>query len=74
MHIIHQATIKNPDGIIDIDLFIVNDPEKPKHYIYHLKSEYIAEKFHQYYRRGRGFHRTCLALLNKHKILKGEWE
>lgn len=64
MKIIHQATIKNVDGVIDIDIYIVND--KIKRYIYNLKSEYAVRKFHALYR--KGFHGKALAILNKFKI------
>jgi hypothetical protein len=68
MHLIHEATVKHPDGVIDISLWVVNDNNKLKKYTYHLGSEYIARRFHTYYKKGRGLHRTALALLNKHKI------
>jgi hypothetical protein len=71
MHIIHESTVKHPDGVIDISLFVINEPKNIKKYTYHLKSEYIARRFHMYIKKGRGFHRTALALLNKHKI--GRW-
>lgn len=68
MHIVHESTIKHPDGIIEISLFVINEPGNIKKYNYRLKSEYAANKFHMYYRKGRGLHRTALAILNKHKI------
>jgi hypothetical protein len=70
MHIIHEATIEHPDGIVDISIIVVNEPNTFKKYTYHLKSKYIAEKFHTYYRMGRGMHRSALALLNKHNTYK----
>jgi len=65
MKIIHQATIKNCDGVIDIDILIVDDL-KFKKYTYHLNSEYAARKFHML--RRKGYHGRALEVLNKFKI------
>jgi hypothetical protein len=72
MHLIHEATVKHPDGVIDISLFVVKEPDNIKRYTYHLKSEYISRRFEMYYKKGRGLHGTALALLNKHKIKEEE--
>ncbi len=66
MHLIHEATTKQPDGIIDIHLYIVND--KIRKYVYHLSSEWAARMFQFYYKKGRGLHGVALALLNRYKI------
>ena len=67
MYLIHESTIKNPDGVIDVDFSIVND-QQVKSYRYHLRSEWAAEKFHRMYRKGRKFHGRALTILNKFKI------
>jgi len=67
MKIIHRSTIKNVDGVIDIDICIVDDL-KFKKYTYHLGSEYAARKFHKLYRKSRSTHGKALAVLNKFKI------
>ena len=70
MHLIHEATIKNPDGVIDIHLYIVNDHIKK--YTYHLESEFAARQFHFLYRKGKGMHGAALKILNRFKIRKEE--
>jgi hypothetical protein len=65
MKIIHRSTIKNVDGVIDIDICIVDDL-KFKEYTYRLNSEYAARKFHSLYR--KGYHGRAMVILNKFKI------
>ena len=65
MKIIHRSTIKNVDGVIDIEILIVDDL-KFKKYTYHLNSEYAARKFHTL--RRKGYHGRALNVLNKFKI------
>ena len=65
MYLVHKSTIKNTDGVIDIDICIVDDL-KFKKYTYHLGSEYAARKFHTLYRKGH--HGRALVILNKFKI------
>lgn len=66
MYLIHEATIKHPDGLIDIDVFIVNN-QKAKKYNYTLSSSFLAEKFHRLYRKGKKFHGRALTILNQNK-------
>ena len=66
MHIQHNATIKNMDGVVDVDIYIINNTAK--RYVYHLSSEFAAEKFHKLYRKGKLFHGKALAILNQFKI------
>ena len=70
MHLIHEATVKNPNGVIDIHLYIVND--KIRRYVYHLSSEWAARKFFFYYKKGRRLHGTALSYLNKFKIKESD--
>ena len=72
MYLIHEATPKHPDGVIDVHVQIVNK-NKRKGYVYSLSSEWAVRRFHFYYRKGRRFHGLALAILNKFK-LKGEKE
>lgn len=73
MYLIHKSTIKNSDGVIDIDVIVVNEKTmKPKQYTYHLSSEYAAKKFHSLYTKGKKLHGTALNLLNKFKIKDGD--
>lgn len=67
MYLIHRGTIKNTDGVIDVEVSIVKD-KKVNTYNYHLSSDHAAEKFHAFYRKGRDFHGKALAILNKFKI------
>lgn len=67
MHLRHNSTIKNMDGMIDIDLFIIND-STCKQYVYHLSSEFAAEKFQKLYRKGERYHGKALTVLNDFKI------
>lgn len=65
MYLIHESTIKNYDGTIEISLYIVN--EKARKYTYVLSSEYAARQFHRLYRR-KSTHGKALTILNKFKI------
>jgi hypothetical protein len=67
MYLVHKSTIKNTDGVIDIDLLVV-DGMKINSYTYHLSSDWAAEKFHKLYRKSRSTHGKALAVLNKFKI------
>ncbi len=67
MYLIHISTIKYPDGLIDISIYIVRD-KKAKKYTYTLSSEFFAEKFHKLYRKNKLLHGKALAILNKNKI------
>jgi hypothetical protein len=71
MYLIHISTIKNTDGIIDITVHIVKD-HKSKRYDYRISSEWAAEQFHKFYRKGRKFHGKALQYLNKFKITDKE--
>jgi hypothetical protein len=66
MYLVHKSTIQNPDGVVDIEVLIVN--KEIKKYTYHLSSEWAARKFHYLYQKGRTTHGRALALLNKFKI------
>jgi hypothetical protein len=66
MYLIHKSSVKNPDGVVDIEVLIVN--KEIKKYTYHLSSEWAARKFHHLYRKGKATHGKALAVLNKFKI------
>lgn len=66
MYLIHESTIKNYDGTIEIALYIVND-KVAKKYTYVLSSEWAARQFHRLYRR-KSTHGKALSVLNKFKI------
>ena len=69
MKLILESCIKNPDGTIDIGVFIQNEKvEIPKRYTYHLNSEYWARKFNQLYSLGKKGHGRALQILKTHKI------
>jgi hypothetical protein len=72
MHIIHESTIRNESGVIEITIFIVNK-KTAKRYTYGLSSSWAAEQFHKWYRKGRVFHGKALQFL-KNFQLKGERE
>ena len=69
MYLQHVSSIKHPDGLIDINIIIIN--KKTKEYTYTLSSEFLARQFHKLYRKGRQFHGKALTILNKSKI-KGD--
>jgi hypothetical protein len=69
MYLIHESTIKNTDGTIEITVIAVNsDNNSMRKYVYNIASEYAADKFHNMYRRGKKLHGKALAILNKYKI------
>lgn len=69
MYLIHEATVKNTDGVIDVTVYVVEPEARTcKKYDYHLASRQAAERFHKLYRRGRSLHGKALAVLNKNKI------
>lgn len=72
MHLIHESTIKNIDGIIDVTIYIIND--KIRKYTYYLTSSYAVEKFERLYKKGRGFHGVALKILKENMIKQGEKE
>lgn len=67
MYLIHESTIKNPDGVIDIVVYVVRGFNM-KRYEYHIGSAAAEKKFHRMYRKGRRLHGRALAILNKFKI------
>lgn len=73
MYLIHEATIRNFDGVIDIHVRIVNG-FKFGNYVYHISSEWAGRRFHFWYRKGREYHGLALAVLNRFKIKEEkEW-
>jgi hypothetical protein len=72
MYLIHEATVKNVGGVIDITVYVVKPAKRfCKKYEYHLSSQAIAERFHKLYRRGRSLHGKALTILNKNNIKEG---
>lgn len=67
MYIIHEATIHQPEGIIDVHIIIVNHSDK-KSYVYHIKSAWAVGKFMTFYKKGKKFHGRALTYLNNFKI------
>jgi len=69
MYLQHHSTIVQPDGVIEIEVAII-EPVKKKFgvYKYYLGSEFAARKFHSLYKVGRSAHGRALAVLNKFKI------
>jgi hypothetical protein len=66
MHIIHEATVRNTDGVIDISIVVVAN-YKRKSYTYHLNSEEKAKEFHSLIR-NRKRHGQAINLLNRSQI------
>jgi hypothetical protein len=73
MHIIHESTIKQENGIVEVSVYIVNE-KTAKHYTYGLQSDWAAEQFHKFYRKGRKFHGRALQYLKKFQIKEKENE
>ena len=71
MHIIHEATVKNFDGIIDVTIYIVKNKTRKK-YEYHIRSEWAVRQFSFFYHKGNKFHGKALSFLNKFKIKEKE--
>lgn len=70
MYLTHQSTIRQPDGLFEIDISIVNKPNNFKKYNYKIASEWATRQFDMYYRKGRKFHGIALSILNKFKVEK----
>jgi len=68
MYLIHESTVRWPEGLIDISVIIVNDDKSSKSYTYHLSSEWASRRFDTLYHKGRAVHGKALAVLNKFKI------
>ncbi|MFA5208217.1 MAG: hypothetical protein WC428_06270 [Candidatus Paceibacterota bacterium] len=69
MKLILESCVKNPDGIIDISVFIQNiKQDVPKRYTYHLASEYQARRFNTFYRKGKKLHGKALQILKQWNI------
>jgi hypothetical protein len=64
MYLIHEATVKNSDGIIDVTVYIVREKIRKK-YEYHIKSAWAVEQFEFFYNKGRKCHGKALSFLNK---------
>ena len=67
MYIIHEATIKQPNGIFDVCVVVI-DKDKKHTYTYPLTSEKDVRSFEFLYKKGRTFHGKALVLLNKNKL------
>ena len=70
MHLIYESTTKDYNGIIEISVYIVNEFDNFKKYVYKLSSEYAVRRFFFYFRKGKQFHGIALSILNKFKIEK----
>lgn len=72
MYLLHEATVKNFDGIIDVTVHIITEkdglPIERKGYVYHIRSDWAYQKFLTFYRKGKKFHGRALAYLNNFKI------
>ena len=68
MYLMHESTIRQPNGIIEITVGIVNESENCKKYTYRIGSEYKARRFHNLYRKSRKLHGKALAILNESNI------
>ena len=66
MYIIHEATIKQMNGIIEISVIIINKVART--YTYALPSQFAVDQFEYLYRKGRKLHGRALAILNKFKL------
>ena len=71
MYLIHESTVRNFDGVIDITVHVVNKKAR-KRYEYHLASQSKAEEFHRLYRQGNKCHGKALTVLNRNQIKKEE--
>jgi hypothetical protein len=67
MHIIHESTVKQTSGLYEVSIYIVNEYNNFKKYIYKIGSEWAVRQFHMYYRKGTGMHGTALTILNRFK-------
>lgn len=65
--LLHESTIKQMDGVIEITVFIVKENKRAR-YTYKMNSEFFARKFHDLYRKGRKCHGKALTVLNKNQI------
>ena len=74
MYLIHESTIKQPNGVIEISVQVINGKTSRKHYDYELASQKAAEDFYQLYLLGSKCHGKAISILNKNKIKKGDGE
>lgn len=68
MYLIHESTVKQPNGVIEVTVLVVNESGSRKRYTFVLRSAMVAELFQFYYNKGRGLHGVALTVLNRHKI------
>jgi len=68
MYLIHESTIKEANGMIEISVIVVNGKKNFKRYTYDIPSQKAAEMFHSLYRKGSKCHGKALSILNKSKI------
>jgi len=66
-----ESIIKLESGLHEVSVWIIED-FKMRKYVYLVPSEFQVRKFNALYKRGKRVHGKALALLNKHKIKKGE--
>ena len=71
MKLMHESTVKNYDGLIDISVYVVNE-NKAKRYTYTLSSEFAAREFFSLYKRRKPG--AALNFLKKNNINKPEKE
>ena len=69
MHLIHESTIKQPNGVIEISVIVIDKVARP--YTYALSSQFAVDKFEHLYRKNRKLHGRALTTLNKFKIKEG---
>ena len=65
MVLLHEVTVKHPDGTHEITVYIIEDGKRRGPYTYLIPSEKEVEDFLRLYR--RGCHGKALQILNKHR-------
>jgi len=70
MHLLHESTIKQMNGVIEISIIIIDKIARP--YTYALPSQFAVDKFEYLYRKNRKLHGRALTILNKFKIKEGK--
>jgi len=68
MYLIHESTIKHTNGVIEINVVVVNGEKNFKRYTYDIPSQKAAETFHSLYLKGSKCHGKALSILNRSKI------
>jgi hypothetical protein len=67
MYLIHHATSKHWDGLIEVNVTVVKE-KTIYDYTFTMNSVPLVETFHNYYKQGRPVHGKAMAILRDNNI------